>query len=211
MHDQEWAKNDELHTQRLVDSRPNLQAVRDRLVEEIRLAFADVTRKGGNSLAEVEPLDAGASEQYCKRIRAQQRDKHWSEVDLRKHDPYGIGPAFLDPIGYRYHLPAYMIDQLTVGNNLIDGGGHDDWMGQDTIQFSLTYADEWSGEKHRLLNQEQRRCVARFLALNMELLHSLYFEGKPDDIYTALRTIWRDDLPEEHREHLESIWPSCFT
>lgn len=210
MNDHEWAEEYERWLARMNETRPALQAKRDALVEDIREAFSDVSRKGGTSLAEVEPLDAGVSEQQCKRIRAQQRDKNWSEVDLRKHDPYGNGPAFLDPIGYRYHLPAYMIDQLTVGNHDLDGVSHDPWMGQDTIIYSLTYTSEWSGEKRNLLNASQRSVVARFLALNLELMQSTHFEGKPDDVYLALINIWWDDLPVEDREHLNSIWPDQF-
>lgn len=211
MQDPEWAENHERWIARLDESRQALRSKRDQLVEDIRAAFADVTRKGGNSLAEVELLDAGASERECKRIRAQQRDKHWSEVDLRKHDPYGNGPAFLDPIGFRYHLPAFLIDQLTVGNHDIDGVDHDPWMGQDTIVFSLTSMSELNVEKQSLLNSSQRECVARFLALNMELMQSTHFEGKPDNVYLALMTIWRDDLPADDRSHLESIWPGRFS
>ena len=210
MNDHEWAEEYERWLARMNETRPAIQAKRDALVEDIRAAFSDVTRKGGSSLAEVEPLDAGASERQCKRIRAEQRDKHWSEVDLRKHDPSGIGPAFLDPIGYRYHLPAYMVDQLTVGNHDLDGGDRDPWKGQDSIIFSLTSKSEWSGEKQNLLNASQRCCVARFLTLNMELMQSTHFEGKPNDVYLALINIWWDDLPFEDREHLNSIWPGRF-
>ena len=211
MNDHEWAEEYERWLARMSKSRPELRTKRDVLVDDIRAAFSDVSRKGGTSLAEVEPLDAGASEQQCKRIRAQQRDKHWSGVDLRKHDPCGIGPAFLDPVGYRYHLPAYLIDQLTVGNHDLDKVEHDEWMGQDSIVFSLTYTSDWSDEKQNLLNASQRRCVARFLALNLELMQSTHFEGKPDDVYLALINIWWDDLPDEDRSHLESIWPGRFS
>ncbi len=211
MHDHEWAEERERWLARMNETRPAIQAKRDALVEDIRAAFSDVSRKGGTSLAEVEALDAGASERECKRIRAQQRDKHWSEVDLRTHDPHGNGPAFLDPIGYRYHLPAYLIDHLTVGNHDIDGVEHDPWKGQDSIIFSLTSTSEWSDEKRNLLNKSQRRCVARFLALCLELEQSTHFEGKPDDVYLALINIWRDHLPIEDRSNLESIWPGHFS
>lgn len=212
MNDHDWPERHERYIARLNTNRPSLKAKRDMLVEDIRSAYSNVTRKGGNSLAEVEALDAGASERECKRIRAQQRDKHWSEVDLREHDPHGIGPAFLDPIGFRYHLPAYMVDQLTVGNHDIDCVDRDPWKGQDTIVYSLTSTSEWSAEKRQLLNPSQRQCVARFLGLNMELRESLYnHDQSPDDVYTALKSIWLEDLPDEEKVHLESIWPDCFS
>lgn len=211
MYDHEWAEEHERWLARMSKSRPELQTKRDALVEDIRAAFSDVSRKGGTSLAEVEPLDAGASERQCKRIRAEQRDKHWSEVDLRKHDPCGIGMSFLDPIGFRYHLPAYMIDQLTIGNHDIDEVEHDDWMGQQSVLFRLCDPDDFSKERFDLLSLAQRSVVARFLALNLELMQSTHFEGKPDDVYLALINIWRDDLPDEDRSHLESIWPGRFS
>ncbi len=211
MYDHEWAEEHERWLARMSKSRPQLQTKRDALVKDIRAAFSDVSRKGGTSLAEVEPLDAGASERQCKRIRAEQRDKHWSEVDLRKHDPCGIGMSFLDPIGFRYHLPAYMIDQLTIGNHDIDEVEHDDWMGQQSVLFRLCDPDDFSKDRFDLLSLAQRSVVARFLALNLELMQSTHFEGKPDDVYLALINIWWDDLPDEDRSHLESIWPGRFS
>lgn len=210
MNDHEWAEEYERWLARMNETRPTLQAKRDVLVEDIRAAFSDVSRKGGTSLAEVEPLDAGANELQCKRIRAQQRDKHWSEVDLRKHDPSGVGMCFLDPIGFRYHLPAYMIDQLTVGNHDIDEVEHDEWKGQQAVMFHLCDPDDFLKERFDLLSKAQRCVVARFLALNMALQQSTHFEGKPDDVYLALINIWWDDLPVEDREHLNSIWPDRF-
>jgi Family of unknown function (DUF6714) len=209
--DDKWAKNYEFHANRLKNNRQKLQSVRDELVKKITTAFADVSRKGGVSLAEVEHLDAGAREQVCKRIRAQQQDKHWSEVDLRLHDPYGIGPSFLDPIGFRYHLPAYMIDQLTIGNCQIDGCELDKWMGQDSILFRLYGTSKSDREYYKLLNQDQRQCVAEFLAFNMELLDDLLdSKGHPYDLYQAIKTVWLPDLPGNIKKHLESIWPSCW-
>jgi len=198
------------HDQRIKISRKNLQSRRDQLVEEICSAFKNVTRKGGVSLAEVELLDAGASVNQCKRIRAGQRDKHWSQVDLRRHDPYGSGLCFLDPIGFCYHLPAYLIDRLTIGNHLVDDCRHDDWMGQDTVVYRLQDTSSSGRKQYNLLNTPQRECVARFFAFEVELLNCLETDGRYDDIYTALKSYWIEYLHAIDKGRLESIWPGLF-
>tara|TARA_R110002073_G_scaffold1715_1_gene12140 strand:- start:16126 stop:16761 length:636 start_codon:yes stop_codon:yes gene_type:complete len=198
------------HELRIHTSRSKLQYRRDQIVVEIEVAFKNVTRKGGISLAEVESLDAGASEAICKRIRESQRDKHWAEVDLRKHDPYGSGICFLDPIGFRYHLPAYMIDLLTKGYHIIDQSQPDEWMGHEIIIYRLCDTTRDGRESYSLLNATQRTCVARLLAFEVELLTTLYFDNVPDDSFVALKNYWLEHLPQADKLHLESIWPGCF-
>jgi len=201
----EYMRVVQLHEDRIRNNQAQLRSRRDELVESIKQAFNAVTRKGGVSLAETEPLDAGATERACLRIRAQQRDKHWSEVDLREHDPYGSGICFLDPIGFKYHAPAYMIDALTVGNARLDDCEHDEWMGQDTILYRLS--DLSDKEFFQLFDIQQRACVARFLAFHIELN---YTTGN-DDVLSALSDYWASDLPDEEKAHLTAIWPDAFS
>ncbi len=197
----------QFHENRIKEDREHLRNRRDLLVDDIKMVFRDVNRKGGVSLAETEPLDAGASKQTCLRIRAQQRDKHWWEVDLRKHDPSGSGLCFLDPIGFRYHAPAYMIDALTVGNSRLDNCEHDGWNGHHTIIFLLTNLTSSLNEFYHLFDDQQRTCVARFLAIQLELY---YIEGN-DDVANALRDYWVRYLPEHDKTRISSIWPDLLT
>ena len=196
------------HENRISRDQQQLRVKRDALVDDIRLSFDDVTRKGGISLAEVEYMDAGAPQKTCLRIRSQQRDKHWSEVNLREHDPQGSGICFLDPIGFRYHAPAYMIDALTAGIAQLDDCEPDEWNGQNTIVFRLSDLTQ-SENDHScccLFNTDQRCCVARFLAFHLELN---YIIGD-DNALTALRNYWVQFLPEKDKAHFKSIWPDTL-
>jgi hypothetical protein len=78
------------------------------LIARIEKAFAEVRREGGLTLAECRVMERGGSEAERKKARAQAKDKRWQDIpnaELEKNDQ-SLG--FLDPKGFRYHLPAYL-------------------------------------------------------------------------------------------------------
>jgi hypothetical protein len=134
----------------------DLVSERERLVAEIHEAFAGVTREGGVSWSEGFARDGYRSEVEC--IEARRRDKDQSWVDLlddEKWQPNIIGAwAFLDPIGFRYYLPAAMIRSIRLGYD-------------DGVEFHLMLEPgdpcKHMSEKWPLLDDRQRRCISRFL------------------------------------------------
>ncbi len=83
-------------------------ATRCELIDLVKAAFKDVSRRGGVSWSESEIIDNYGSVEERKFARAQDRDRQWTDLLTdEKFYPSGIGGfCFLDPIGFRYYLPA---------------------------------------------------------------------------------------------------------
>lgn len=121
------------------------------LIEEIRLAFRDVTRGGGVSWAQTEILDNYGLPPRGKPIY-HDRDDHWEDLidDAEWHlDPGVGGHVFLDEIGFRYYLPAAMIRSIREG----DDSEMDGWLS----------GEECFRQKRTLLDDRQRNSVAQFI------------------------------------------------
>lgn len=146
----------------------DLEKARERLIEEIHVAFAGVSREGAVSWRESVGIDLYG---YIPSDSYHDRDQSWLDlVTDPEWDPWGGvgGFSFLDPAGFRYYLPAAMIRCLMSG---IDEG----------IQFHLTLKapnpkipfsrdmrpytlEQWSG-----LDQRQRFCVRDFIELMLRI------------------------------------------
>lgn len=134
-----------------------MRAERDALLAEIELAFEGVTREGGVSWSETEVLDNCGTPAECAAARALDKDMSWKVVALNpgwEKDPVVGSWSFLDPIGFRYYLPAAMVYSVKVDENqdfLYHLNPGDDSLTQHRIQ-------KWS-----LLTHRQRLCVKRYL------------------------------------------------
>ena len=168
-----------------------LKAEQAALSAEIDAAFATVRRVGGVSWNESVVRDNYGSESECLQARESDGDRHWSElVDDRRWEPdCGIGGfSFLDAIGFRYYLPAAMKRSLASG-------------GDEGIQFHLTYREDklapWRSEKHSLLNDRQRRCIARFLRYMIEFARAREWLLDAGYWQEALDSHWRAFLADD--------------
>ncbi len=202
----------EFHQNRIERSRDNLKLKRDRLVEQIRRAFHDVTRDGGISLREAHVIDDYGSDKKRAAARALETDSHWWEVDVSAIDPGGSCMSFMDSIGYRYYLPAYMTRILKQCCSL-GPDENDDWNAAESLIYGLNpsfyVVDELVEHvrtRHRHFTHEESVCIALFLAFDAEVADDTYC----DNALVALKNHWIEYLPERDRKHLESIWPGCF-
>lgn len=140
------------------------------LIEEITVAFDGVSREGGVSLHEAEALDAYGSQKQLAAARALDTEKEWQQVpdeDLRTHDS---ALSFLDPIGFHYYIPAFMVWDL----RNIDNSDPEYWSNSfDSLDFYLgvAYNDRIDPYFHKRLTHftpKQRKAVARFLLLLLQ-------------------------------------------
>lgn len=153
---------------------------RESLIAEIHAAFRDVNRDGGVSWSETIEIDNHGSESARQAARRSDRDRHWSE--LVNDDKWDPGPGgsiggfvFLDPIGFRYYLPAAMIRCL---RHLEDVGN---------VSCFLQSPD-LNRPEDPVFDLQQCRCIARFLwymAREME---------PSDDWLIPLERHWQDFL-----------------
>ncbi|HEY0736971.1 MAG TPA: DUF6714 family protein [Herpetosiphonaceae bacterium] len=85
-----------------------IDVLTERLVGEIRTAFADVTRGAGVTLHEARVIDDYGSDEERLAARQLDTDQHWYEVpdELIAGRPDAL--SFLDEAGFYYYLPAYL-------------------------------------------------------------------------------------------------------
>lgn len=129
---------------------------RDALIAEIYELFRDVTRTGGVSWSESAAIDHYGSEEARLLARQSDQETHWSQLvddDRWQPGPGGTvgGFVFLDPIGFRYYLPATMIRCI---HCLEDVG--------DVSRFLNVTSEPEFAEK-ALFTERQSRAIARFL------------------------------------------------
>jgi hypothetical protein len=125
-------------------------------------SFAGVTRIGGVSWRETNVIDDYGSEEERLAARLQDKDECWQ--DVVKAPPWleAWGSfSFIDPIGFRYYLPAAMTVAIVNRELTYEIG----------LEFHLTLPRlalrSFTLEKWSLLNDAQRVCVARFLLYMM--------------------------------------------
>lgn len=171
----------------------DLEAEREALIAEIYAAFKDVSREGGVSWRETRVIDDAydlASEKTAAaraQARALDMDRHWTE--LAETDDWledlGRGSfSFLDPIGFRYYLPAVMVlcartghgyqnaelaFKLQLGPAWHYGTPRPD---PDALSPGDQESKAWTIQCWSLLTDRQRRCVARFLRYMIALCES---------------------------------------
>lgn len=172
-----------------------LQVERNALIAEIYAAFKGVSRKGGVSWNETKVIDGYGSDEDRRKARATDTDRSWKELATnQKWDVFlGIGGfPFLDPIGFCYYLPAAMI------RNILDGEKQD-----VSFALELNKATKPRGLKLRdnlihkwsLLDDRQRRCVARFIRFMIAWEEAIMDEEFPgyeaEQWRTAYERYWK--------------------
>ncbi len=173
------------------------------LIEEITEAFLYVSRGNGIMLSEAWVIDAYGSDEERAAAKAQDTDTHWQEVP---EDDISFGYlclSYLDPVSFRYYLPAYMI--WTLKNY-----GHTDSTTPEAIFSNLKLTDQnfhqWAVDlKQRLgllpppeYSKINKRELERFNIFSLEqsksIAHFLQFfaECHTDEIaQKALDSSWQ--------------------
>lgn len=137
-------------------------ARREALIREIYTAFAGVSREGGVSWSEAYVIDMNGEEGERRIDRAQDKDTRWEElVDNSDWDmERGIGGwSFLDPIGFRYYLPAAMIRLLR---------DNEEFMFADRMTLSKWWLRQHTLEQWSALTLPQQLCIKHTLQYQME-------------------------------------------
>ncbi len=178
-----------------------LQAEREALIAEIYAAFKDVSREGGVSWSETQVLDDErelASEKTARErsdARARDTDRHWADL-LESADwlevPGRGSFSFLDPIGFRYYLPAAMVHDIRGVNDdrLMYYLDLAQYRGLDAVEGTrgASPQDEarilYTMSTISLLDNRQRRCAARFLRYKIA--------STADEMCSIEQDSWRD-------------------
>lgn len=173
-----------------------LEAERIAVLAEIHGAFANVSREGGVSWSEAYVIDNYGTPEECATARAKDTDRPWSELIMdpcwSNHPGMG-GFSFLDPIGCRYYLPPTMcrvvmgVDRIQEPQMTIYGDAHDNLVSMLTVDDGDLRT--WKLEKWSLLDDGQRRAVARFIRY-MIARHTSNKEANPDPVMNVPIEWW---------------------
>jgi hypothetical protein len=138
---------------------PDLEQRRVAILAEIEAAFRSASRRGGVSWNETGAIDDYGSEQYRAAARAVDKDTHWTEVaadpNWNPEEQHWGGFSFLDQVGFRYYLPAYIVRALRTRLS------YDLFL---TIEYGWGQPD-WPPEQNNfgLFDARQLRAVAAFV------------------------------------------------
>ena len=143
------------------------EKIRNELINEINEKFRDVSRENGVSYQAALRIDDYEDIDIVTFKYTDENDKSWNEVpDEYIRDGYSV-LSFLDEIGYRYYIPAYMTWYLR--NMFIDNEG-DPVIRSNTFEYliySLGGVDadsSWlKNNKFSIFNRDQSRSIAKFI------------------------------------------------
>ena len=129
------------------------------LIAQITTAFSKVLREDGVSLHQARIIDGYGSAEAEAQARLLDTDSHWWEVpDAWIAEFYEI-LNFVDPKGFRYYIPAYMIWVLknyhNTQSNSVDS----------TLYSFFTYnsSKDWRQQYFDLLDEAQSKAICHFL------------------------------------------------
>ena len=134
------------------------------LIAEIHEAFHGVSRADGVSWTQSIAEDLYWTPEQLQESGLMDTDQCWEDLidDESWRDAPGVGGFnFLDPIGFRYYLPAAMIRDLRRGYS-------------ETLDFNLRFPPpgakdrNWHIERLSKLDHKQRQCVASFVRFSMD-------------------------------------------
>ncbi len=131
------------------------------IIEAIRSAFAGVPR-GRITLHEAEVMDLYGTDAQRQQARLLDTDESWDEVLDRDVAECTTALSYVDPEGWRYYIPAYMVWSLRYFR---EPRG----MASDATIYTFDPHNDYAGLRERqrsrfqLLDHAQSRAVCRFL------------------------------------------------
>ena len=196
-------------------SEETLADMGENLIAEIRSAFAGVSIKGGITLTEAYAIDNYEDAATRSRARAQDTYTDWTKIDVCRLDPGQSALSFIDPIGFRFHLPAYMCRIIKQQTTHQLSGFLDLERLLPTFQIANDYGKRMTAE----FDQAQFAACARFLIYVAEEQFTRESEYCEDterlakDMYDyqsplrIMRVAWWQYLSEKERLALLIRWP----
>ncbi|RYX82142.1 hypothetical protein EON83_20710 [bacterium] len=170
------------------------------LIDEITAAFDGVSREGGVSYTEARMLDDKgpfATVEGLAEARRQDTETRWQDVP---EDDIGLGAghsnlSFLDPIGFRYYIPAYIVWYLRYMDEEDPQSPYCDsnTFGSVISALKLHGGKEWEEytlTRFRLFTAKQRKAIAHFLEFDATRRVDLSRNSAQE----ALRSYWRQFL-----------------
>lgn len=135
--------------------------LREKIISFVERAFHNVTRDGGATLHQMELIDGGWLMTSKAMIDAEKKDPEirWQDISAGKLSEFHESLSFLDDLGFRFYLPAFMRHALITSSPEI-------WRSE--LHGVLWSIDGGPTRCYRrgsftLLQHEQKEAVAAFL------------------------------------------------
>ncbi|BCM93079.1 hypothetical protein IAD21_04967 [Abditibacteriota bacterium] len=190
------------------------------LIEEIERAFDGVARGNGPTLHEANAMDRWDGPHAERAARRRDSETRWQDIPQDVLYLVPLVATFLNPAGFRYYLPAYLIWYIHELDTPADGGDSEDSAGFDPLAFfyisllgsGTPVMDFRTSSKLNLLSAEQSRAVAHFLEFEV-LRAGFYFdlyqekpEGEDAEYWPQVRAIEVDFLSSGAQSALKEYW-----
>lgn len=151
----------------------DIQAV-DRLIRD---AFSGVTLEDGIGLLQGQEIDDYADIKTQLAARDHDEKQDWTRIPVDRLNAAHSSLCFFDPKGMRFHLPAYLIADLT--GKLEQG-----------IFFHLTYTGDNARSAFSAFTADQRHAVHQFLLVHLATLDEPNYEFQHSSVEQAIAEYW---------------------
>lgn len=177
------------------------------LIQEITAAFDGVSREDGVTLHEAKVIDYYGSLEERAVARTQDTEDKWQDVPEEDIRFTNAVLSFLDPKGFHYYIPSYVVWYL----RNIDNETPDYLSNSDSIIFHLAAGfhgevDDFYLSKFKLFTSEQAKAIAHFLI----------FEAEREDAVKIEWQQWRQEsmsnegFSQEEQEEINAAWQEKF-
>ena len=122
------------------------------LRSRICAAFEGVTLGGGIGLYEAQGIDDHCSEETCRMLRERDEKDNWQRITAEDLNKCYSSLSFFDAEGLRFHLPAYLLADLT-GDYMFD------------MIAEFTNWCDYKKQQYSLLSPTQKSTVLDYLKL----------------------------------------------
>lgn len=129
--------------------------VAESICEKIRTAFAGVTLGNGVGLQQAQGLDDYEDDETCAKLRLEDEKEDWSRISSHRLNVCNSSLSFFDAEGMRFHLPAYLIADLSGEYSF-------------GMAFCLTHLSDYKEQQFSLLSAAQRGSVREYLRFIFE-------------------------------------------
>jgi hypothetical protein len=132
-----------------------IRMTKQELVDEIHLAFRDVKLEDGIGLWEGQGLDDYADKKTILKLREKDEKENWDKIPFEDLERCESSLCFFDAKGMRFHLPRFMIYELTKPDACDIHWGY-------CLENGVS-GDEYSVKQFSLLSRPQIACIAHFI------------------------------------------------
>ncbi len=180
------------------------------LIEEITAAFDGVSREDGVTLHEATVIDDYGSLEERAKAHKKDKESRWQDVpedDIRFTDAV---LSFLDPKGFHYYLPAYVVWYLRNMDSEEPGYWSNTF---DSVIFHLTVPndsarDDYYLSRFRLLTSPQSKAIARFLEFEAENEDILRIESEQSRQTSMREEGYSQEEIDAHKERISQFGKS---